>query len=207
MPRTRYMRGGEGENHEVIQNLNNIKDMATQTHSQIKQSLPEASRHDQTVSALEEFNSGINNLAQHAEEVHNQVVNLGSPEATEHSTYMVNNAKQSVSHAEQGNYTEALNSADRTKEYMSKAIGHASYHNIGQKQVSDATFRDHVTALTKKMPMPFSGGGYTRNNKQSSYRQRKHNRISSAHKYSNYFNRLHKPSIKKRKKRKKTKKK
>lgn len=197
-----YMRGGNSD----VETLNSIHDRAKKIHSEIKTSFPEAVRHSITSSAVSEFNNGINNLAQHADELHTNVVKIGSPKATEHSTNMVNHARESISHTNQGNYQDAVNSATDVTKHMNKAITHASDHTIGNKTLSEANIGDYLRAMRDKGPKLFMGGRPTRKNKlskDSNYRHRKHKLISSSHKYSKYFNRLPKSSSKKRKKTKK----
>lgn len=202
MPRqNKYMRGGDGN----LETLNNIHGRAKQIHSDIKTSLPEASRHSITSSAVNDFNNGINNLAQHADELHQNVIKVGSPKATEHSTNMVNHARDSIAHTNQGNYQDAVNSATDVTKHMSEAIKHATDDAVGQIQLSEANIGDHLRSLRKKGSSLFMGGGSTRKkkSKDSNYGRRKHKIISSSYKYSNYYNRLPKSSRKKRKKTKK----
>lgn len=211
------MRGGENPSLDPIQQ---IQQRADEAHSQIKASASQAIQHVKTMPSVGDFNNGINNLAQHATNMNNSMVNLGSDVANatyENRDKMMKSVNEGVAHVNQGNYADAVKSVDETKTHMTNTINDATKHMTSQIPLSSAGLGDHASAITQKMQdgvshyqgqmnnlfsrfRPPTGGGYTRKRKTKTpaYNKRRY-QISSSHtKYSKYHNRLLKHKTKRR---------
>lgn len=215
------MRGGENPTLDPIQQ---IQQQADEAHDQVKASASNAIENAKTMASVGDFNDGINKLSQHATIMNNSIVNLGSDVATasyENRDKMMKSLNDSVGHANQGNYAEAVKSVNETKTHMANSVNDATKHMTSQKTLSTAGLGDHASAITQKMQdgvshyqgqvkklfsgiRPASGGGYTRKykSKDPNYRKMRYQIISSHNKYSKYHNRLLKHNATRRSKNK-----
>lgn len=204
------MRGGENPSLSTIQQF---QQRANDAHAQIKTAASQAIEHVKTTPSVGDFNNGINKLAEHATNINNSMVNLGSDVANatyERRNNMMKSVNEGVARVNQGNYADAVKSVDEAKTHMTNAINDAATHMNNQKSLVSADLGDHATAITDKMQKnvshyqgqvknlfsrfsrPNTGGGYTRKRKPKDlyYGKRKYQIHSTHNKYSKYHNRM-----------------